>query len=56
MLSRVEEWWNPDHSYSGNAANLTLQPQADAVLVEQLRRLQARLADDSVVRLPQAYP
>jgi len=36
MLGRVGEWWNPDHSYSGNAANLTLRPQAGGCFCERM--------------------
>lgn len=27
-LIHPEQWWNPDHSYSGKAENLSLDPQA----------------------------
>lgn len=27
-LIHPEQWWNPDHSYSGKAQNLSLDPQA----------------------------
>lgn len=36
MLDRVGEWWDPDHSYLGSAANLTLRPQAGACFCERL--------------------
>ena len=30
----VGRWWNPEHSYSGNAANLTLKAEAGACFCE----------------------
>lgn len=35
-LARIEEWWNPEHSYSGKAANLSLDPQAGGCFCERL--------------------
>lgn len=51
MLGRVGEWWNKDHSYSGDAANLSLalkaggcfcETLADGGTVEHLRIIFAR--------------
>lgn len=33
----VGRWWNPDHSYSGDAANLTLEPRAGGCFCETLK-------------------
>jgi len=35
-LTRVGEWWNPDHSWSGEAANLYLDSGAEACFCERL--------------------
>jgi hypothetical protein len=51
MLGRIGEWWNKDHSYSKNAANLSLalkaggcfcETLADGGTVEHLRIIFAR--------------
>jgi uncharacterized protein YndB with AHSA1/START domain len=51
MLARIGEWWNPSHSYSGKAANLSLTLAAggcfcerldDGGAVEHMRVVQAR--------------
>jgi hypothetical protein len=36
MLGRVGEWWNPSHSYSGKAANLSLALSAGGCFCERL--------------------
>jgi uncharacterized protein YndB with AHSA1/START domain len=36
-LGRIGEWWSGAHTYSGNAANLTLRPDAGACLCERWR-------------------
>ena len=33
-LARIGEWWNPEHSYSGKAANLRLEPRAGGCFCE----------------------
>lgn len=35
-LARVGEWWNPEHTYSGKAANLSLDPRAGGCFCEKL--------------------
>jgi uncharacterized protein YndB with AHSA1/START domain len=35
-LSKIGQWWNPQHSFSGNAANLSLQAQAGGCFCEKL--------------------
>ncbi len=35
-LDRVAEWWNPEHTYSGKAANLSLDPRAGGCFCEKL--------------------
>lgn len=51
MLGRIGEWWNPSHSYSGKATNLSLATNAggcfcerldDGGSVEHMRVVQAR--------------
>ena len=27
MTDQIDQWWNPDHSYSGNSTNMTLDQQ-----------------------------
>ena len=58
MLGRIQEWWDPAHSYSGKAANLRLALRAgdcfcerldDGGSVEHMRVVQARPA--SMLRL-----
>lgn len=34
-LGEVDKWWNPRHTYSGNAANLSLQTQGPGCLCER---------------------
>jgi uncharacterized protein YndB with AHSA1/START domain len=34
-LGEVDKWWNSQHTYSGNAANLSLQAQASACFCER---------------------
>jgi hypothetical protein len=34
-LARPGEWWNGQHSYSGNAANLVLEPRAGGCFCER---------------------
>jgi uncharacterized protein YndB with AHSA1/START domain len=36
MLGQVSSWWNPDHSYSGNASNLRLELKAGGCLCETI--------------------
>jgi hypothetical protein len=36
MLGRIGEWWNPAHSYSGDAANLSLEPSAGGCFCETM--------------------
>lgn len=36
MLARVGEWWNPAHSYSGKAENLSLRPEIGGCFCETL--------------------
>jgi hypothetical protein len=36
MLGRISEWWNADHSYSGDASNLNLALQAGGCFCEML--------------------
>jgi uncharacterized protein YndB with AHSA1/START domain len=36
MLGRPAEWWNPAHSYSGKAANLSLDLRAGGCFCERL--------------------
>ncbi len=36
MLGKPASWWVGEHSYSGNAANLTLEPKAGACFCETL--------------------
>jgi uncharacterized protein YndB with AHSA1/START domain len=36
MLGRIERWWSPDHSYSGKAANLSLEPVVGGCFCEAL--------------------
>lgn len=36
MLARVGEWWNGAHRYSGDAANLSLDPRAGGCFCERL--------------------
>src|SRR3546814_255244 len=33
-LTRVGEWWNSEHTYSGNAANMTLEAKAGGCFCE----------------------
>lgn len=36
MLGRIGEWWNKDHTYSGDAANLRLELKAGGCFCEKL--------------------
>lgn len=36
MLGRVGEWWDPAHTYSGDARNMTIEPRAGACFCERL--------------------
>ena len=52
MLGRIGEWWSPSHTYSGSAANLSMELKAggcfcervpkDGGTIEHLRVVQAR--------------
>jgi hypothetical protein len=35
-LLRVEDWWDPEHTWSGNASNLRLDPRAGGCFCETL--------------------
>jgi uncharacterized protein YndB with AHSA1/START domain len=35
-LGRIGAWWNPEHSYSGKAANLRLEPRAGGCFCETM--------------------
>ena len=35
-LGRVQDWWDGDHTYSGSAANLRLDPRAGGCLCETM--------------------
>jgi hypothetical protein len=35
-FTQIEKWWDPDHTYSGDAANLTLTIQPGGAFVEAL--------------------
>jgi len=35
-LIRVDRWWSPDHTWSGDAANLFLEPRAGGMFGERL--------------------
>ncbi len=35
-LARIDDWWNPEHTYSGKAANLSLDPRAGGCFCEKL--------------------
>jgi uncharacterized protein YndB with AHSA1/START domain len=36
MLGRIGQWWSPDHTYSGSAANLRLKAKAGGCFCETL--------------------
>jgi hypothetical protein len=36
MTARIDEWWNPEHSWSGNAANLYLKTERGGCFCERL--------------------
>lgn len=36
QLLRVQEWWHPDHTWSGKTKNLSLEPKAGGCFCEQL--------------------
>lgn len=56
-LGEVGKWWNPEHTWSGDAANLSLQTQASACFCERWEGNSAEharvvyAAKDSVLRL-----
>jgi uncharacterized protein YndB with AHSA1/START domain len=56
-LSEVDKWWNPRHTWSGDAANLSLQAQATGCFCERWGGNSAEhgrvvyVARDSVLRL-----
>lgn len=35
-LVAIDDWWNPAHSYSGDAANLILEPRAGGCFCERI--------------------
>ena len=35
-FARIGKWWSPDHTYSGNASNLSLSPTAGGCLCERI--------------------
>lgn len=35
-LARIGAWWNSDHTYSGDAANMTLEPRAGGCFCETI--------------------
>ncbi|RDS81918.1 ATPase [Dyella psychrodurans] len=35
-LSRIDQWWNPQHTFSGKSANLSLQTRAGGCFCEKL--------------------
>lgn len=35
-LAKPGDWWNPEHSYSGDAANMTLDPKAGGCFCETI--------------------
>jgi uncharacterized protein YndB with AHSA1/START domain len=35
-LARIGRWWDPQHTYSGDAANLTLDPRVDGCFCEAI--------------------
>ncbi|HWH17556.1 MAG TPA: ATPase [Allosphingosinicella sp.] len=37
MLGRIGEWWSKDHSYSGDASNLSLHLEAGGCFCEKLK-------------------
>jgi uncharacterized protein YndB with AHSA1/START domain len=37
MLGRIGQWWNKDHSWSGDAANLNLELRAGGCFCERLK-------------------
>ncbi|MEO1967459.1 MAG: SRPBCC family protein [Sphingomonadaceae bacterium] len=36
MLIKPGQWWNPEHTWSGDAANMTLTPQAGGCFCERI--------------------
>lgn len=36
LVGDIGRWWNPDHTYSGNAANLSLDDRAGGLFLEKL--------------------
>jgi len=55
-LSAVASWWNVKHTFSGNAANLNLEPRAGGCFCERwdqgsVQHLQVVMAEPGIVRL-----
>ena len=38
LVRQVGSWWDPDHTYSGDAANLSIRPRAGGCFCERLDR------------------
>ena len=36
MVQGISQWWHPEHSWSGNAANLYIKPEAGGCFCERL--------------------
>jgi uncharacterized protein YndB with AHSA1/START domain len=36
LVRRIGSWWHPDHTYSGAARNLSIQPRANGCFCEKL--------------------
>lgn len=36
LTERIEQWWNPEHTFSGDAGNLSLDPNPGGCLCERL--------------------
>ncbi len=59
-LSHIDKWWNSHHTWSGDAANLSLATQASACFCEKWGKNSVEhghvvyAADDSVLRLQAA--
>jgi uncharacterized protein YndB with AHSA1/START domain len=49
VLSRVGQWWNPEHTYSGFGANLTLLPKAGGCFCESVPKTGATIEHGRVV-------
>ncbi|MBV9608021.1 MAG: SRPBCC family protein, partial [Acidobacteria bacterium] len=35
-ILRIGDWWNPEHTYSGDSHNLSIEPRADGCFCEKL--------------------